>query len=113
MTDEPSALIERLVAEGPIGMTATARMLGTFRGGKPCHATTPTRWCLSGVKLSDGRTLRLEHYRTAGRLMTSRAAVLRFLAAQQVDPPSQLNRSPAQRTLDAEAAGRELESKGS
>ena len=53
------------------------------------------------VVLPDGRTVRLEHVRIGGRLMTSRAAVLRYIAAQQpapdptpADPPA---RSPAER----------------
>lgn len=114
MADSVFQHIEQLIAEGPIGMAETARLLGTFRGGKPCHSSTPTRWCLSGVKLLDGRTLRLEHYRTAGRLMTSKAAVLRFLAAQQGGAggvPSTDNsppRSPTQRNSDSNAASREL-----
>jgi hypothetical protein len=112
MPDSISGQIERLLAETPIGMAETARLLGTFRGGRPCHASTPVRWCLTGVKLPDGRTLRLEHYRTAGRLMTSKPALLRFLAAQQGEIPAPPPRSPAQRTRDATAAARELKKLG-
>ena len=93
-------------------MAAAARLLGTFRGGKPCHPSTLTRWCLSGVTLPDGSTLRLEHYRTAGRLMTSKAALLRFLAAQQVAVPAQPVRSPAQRNRASEDAGTKLRDMG-
>lgn len=118
MPDSVSEHIQRLVDEGPIGMAETARLLGTFRGGKPCHSSTPTRWCLDGVRLPDGNALRLEHFRAAGRLMTSKAALLRFLAAQQdadadagVVPPT-TGRSPAARNRAADAAGRELDSMG-
>ncbi len=70
-----------------------------------------TLWCLAGVKLRDRHTLRLEHYRPAGRLMTSRAALVRFLAAQQqpFDTPDYQPRSPAERRR---AADRELEGLG-
>lgn len=117
MADSISQHIEKLIAEGPIGMAETARLLGTFRGGKPCHSSTPTRWCLTGVKLSDSRVLRLEHYRTAGRLMTSKPALLRFLAAQQGDTGALIcsptpTRSPAERNHDSEVAGRELDAMG-
>ena len=110
MDDWVTTLIERLIAEGTIGMSETARLLGTFRGGRPCHPSTPTRWCLDGVKLLDGRVLRLEHYRTAGRLMTSRAALVRFLAAQQqpVDVPDVILRSPAQRKRASDGCSTEL-----
>jgi hypothetical protein len=114
MADSVSQHIERLISEGPIGMAETGRMLGSFRGGRPCHSSTPARWCLSGVKLADGRTLRLEHYRTAGRLMTSRAALIRFLAAQQVpvDVPDVAPRSPAERRRAVNAAAEELKRLG-
>ena len=112
MTDSVSHRIEQLIAEGPIGMAETARLLGTFRGGKPCHSSTPTRWCLTGITLPNGDALHLEHYRTAGRLMTSRPALLRFLAVQQGDLPAPPPRSPTQRKNQAEAAGRQLKSIG-
>jgi hypothetical protein len=114
MADFASQKIEKLIAEGPIGMTETARLLGTFRGGKPCHSSTPTRWCLSGIKLRSGRVLRLEHFRTAGRLMTSKPALLRFLAEQQDDKDLGTSHpvSPTERNRAAEAAGRELDQLG-
>ncbi len=77
--------IERLIAEGSIGMAEAARMMGTFRDGKRCHTSTISRWCSPGIKLPDGRVIRLEHYRSAGRMMTSRAALIRFIAKQQQD----------------------------
>ena len=106
--------IERIIAEGAIGMTETARLLGTFCGGKKSHPSTPTRWCLTGVRLGDGRILRLEHYRTAGRLMTSRAALVRFLAAQQqpIDIPDAKPRSLTERKRANDLAEEELTKAG-
>jgi hypothetical protein len=115
MADSVSEHINKIISEGAIGMAECARLLGSFRGGRPCHPSTPTRWCLSGVRLPDGRILRLEHYRTAGRLMTSRPALLRFLAAQQepIDlPDPSAPRSPAERQRAAKRAEAELESLG-
>jgi hypothetical protein len=114
MADFTAKNIEKLIAEGPIGMAETARHLGTFRGGRPCHPSTPTRWCVNGVRLPDGSVLRLEHYRTVGRLMTSKAALLRFLAAQQdgKEPVISLPVSPAERNRAAASAGRELDQLG-
>ena len=75
--------VGRILTEGPLGMSAAARLLGTFRDGKPTHPSTLVRWHHRGVTLPDGRTVRLEAVRINGRLVTSRAAVIRFVAAQQ------------------------------
>ncbi len=114
MSDSVISHIDRIMSEGPIGMAEGARLLGTFRRGRPCHPSTLTRWCLTGVRLADGRILRLEHYRTAGRLMTSRAALLRFLAAQQlpIDIPIAAPRSPAERRRASNRAADELSKAG-
>ncbi|MBL8864819.1 MAG: DUF1580 domain-containing protein [Planctomycetia bacterium] len=95
-------------------MADAARMFGTFRQGKATHPSTPTRWCVKGFKLPNGETLKLEHIRVCGRLMTSRAAVLRFLERMQepADDTIPATRSPAERRRAAEAAGRELEKLG-
>jgi len=106
--------IDRILGENPIGMSECARLLGTFRGGRPCHPSTPVRWCTRGVKLVDGSVLRLEHIRMGDRLMTSRPALLRFLAAQQQpsDVPVAQPRTPAQQKRDAENADRKLDALG-
>jgi hypothetical protein len=63
--------IERILSEGPIGLAAAARLMGSYRQGKPCHPATITRWCLEGVKLADGRTVKLESIAITNRKMTS------------------------------------------
>jgi hypothetical protein len=109
-----SERIDRILTEQPIGMSEAARLLGTFRAGRPCHPSTIVRWCLSGVRLADGRQLRLEFVKVANRLVTSRPALLRFLAAQQdsnpepVEPP----RSPGERRRASDRAAADLESLG-
>jgi hypothetical protein len=114
MTTSASERIDRILTEDPLGMSAAARLLGSFRNSRGCHPSTLVRWCQPGVRLPDGRRLRLEHIRVSGRLMTSRAALLRFLAAQQdptfdeIDPP----RTPAQRRRDGEQAKQNLASMG-
>src|SRR5262249_12902383 len=115
MADYVSELIDRLLAEHPVGMSQAARLLGTFRGGRPCHPSTIVRWCNPGVRLPDGGQLRLEHARVAGRLMTSRPALLRFLAAQQspdVVLKTELPRSPADRRRANAGAEAELDALG-
>jgi hypothetical protein len=109
---EVPELVRRLLDEGPISISAAAALCGTFRQGKRTHASTVTRWALKGFKLPDGRTVRLETYRLAGRLMTSKPALLRFIAAQNEapsDPPTAPpNPTPKQRRHAAEDASKRM-----
>ena len=105
------ALVERLTAEGFVSMAAIARMLGELKGGRPVHPSTPYRWATKGVRTKDGRVIRLEYLTLAGRPVSSRAALLRFLAAQQqaTDTTSvELPRSPAKRRRDSDRAGQKV-----
>jgi hypothetical protein len=81
-----SNTIARLIEEGTIGMTQAAKLMGTFRNGKPTCSTTITRWAQKGVRLSNGRIVKLEAYRLNGRLCTSRSAIIRFILAQNECP---------------------------
>jgi hypothetical protein len=112
----PTELADRLLAEGLLSMSAIARLLGELKGGRPVHPSTPYRWATRGVRLPDGSRLFLEAIVLSGKPVSSRAALLRFIAAQQpagshtaaVVPP----RSPRARSKAAETAGRELEQRG-
>lgn len=115
-TTPAAALVERLTREGLIGMHAAAKLYGQAHENKTAHASTPTRHAITGVRLHDGRRLKLETIRVGGRLMTSRAAVLRFFAAQNdtdtdTDPAPVAGASPTpkQRTRAASAASRKLD----
>lgn len=77
------ALVERLLGEGLISMSKAASLCGEFRGGKGTHPSTLVRWSTRGVRLAGGGVLRLETVRLGGRRATSRAALARFVAAQQ------------------------------
>lgn len=115
MAGSVSQHVQQILDEGPLGMAAAAALLGTFRGGRPCHPSTVVRWCLHGIKRADGRFLRLEFIRMTDRLVTSRPALLRFLAAQQdrhVEESAAQPRTSTQRRRAADAAERELESMG-
>ena len=114
-TSSATNLVERILSESPVGMSAGARLLGTFRGGKPTVPSTLTRWAMHGVTLPDGTVLKLEVIRLNGRLLTSKQALIRFIAAQQqmtTDPTNGSVRSPAARRTAAERAGAELEAIG-
>lgn len=106
-------LVARLMAEGPIGMRCAVNVFGSFRDRKPTHSSTVTRWAMRGIKLTDGRVLKLESFRLNGRLATSRQALLRFVQAQQTPPgdlqPTKSQTTPAQRNRAAEKASAELD----
>lgn len=107
-----NTLVEKILAESPIGMTAAAKLFGTFKQGKPVHPSTVTRWASEGVQIPGGR-LRLEAVKIAGRLVTSRAAVVRFIQGQQEEPAAGQTtpapRSPAERRRASDAAAQELD----
>jgi hypothetical protein len=112
-------LVDRILSEGPLGMSEAARRLGTIRGGTETHSSTPTRWATRGVRLADGTLLKLEAIRLNGRLATSWPAIVRFTAAQQDNPPAATHSTPASATRTAsarrrasEAAAKKLEAAG-
>ena len=107
------SLIERIISEGGIGCGEAGRVFGSFRDGKPIHKTTVSRMCLNGVRLPDGRLVRLEHFKSSGKIVTSRPAILRFLEAQQLAAADDFpTPTPAARRRSAESAYAELEAAG-
>jgi hypothetical protein len=87
-------------------------MYGHGRESNPTHYSTPTRHGLKGVRLKDGRLLKLETIRVAGRLMTSRQAVLRFFEAQNTSTdtsPTPPAPTPKQQKSAAAKASREAD----
>ena len=110
--------VNRILQEDPIGLSAAARLFGSFRAGRPTSPSTVFRWCIQGTKLPDGTRVHLEHIRLSSRIMTSRAARVRFLAAQQTDsdsvepPVKRTPRSETARSKASAAAGKRLEQMG-
>lgn len=101
-------LVDRILGEDVIGMRAVGRMTGQ-------HSASAQRQATQGLLLPDGSRLRLEAIKHGGRLLTSKQAVKRFIAAQNnptavID--SQPVRSPAARSRASESAARELEAAG-
>jgi hypothetical protein len=72
------------------------------------------RWATRGVRLSDGRRLKLETIKLAGRFLTSEQALQRFVAAQNDAPPdaplpdSRPRPKSKKKLSRAEEAGRRL-----
>ena len=112
---------ERILAEGAKSLSIVARLHGSCsRNGSSIHSTTLARWALKGVRLADGRLVRLEAIRLGGRLVTSEKAFIRFVEAQQqldtdgddIGLAAVVVRSPAARRKASEEAARELEKLG-
>jgi hypothetical protein len=98
-----------------------AAMFPPFRKGRPVSPSCVWRWHRHGVRLQDGRVVRLEAVRVAGRFLTTIEAVHRFIAAQQPDdaPVAEVAaaeiparaatpRTPARRARESENALRRL-----
>lgn len=101
-------LIDRILGETPIGMRAAARMVGQHSASVQLQATI-------GLLRSDGSRLRLEAIKHGGRLLTSKQALKRFIAAQNEPAASTQDvppRSPVARTRASEKAASELERMG-
>src|SRR4051812_6471564 len=91
-TDDALPLSELIFVEGGITMTQAARVadecfaqLGGRRAAT--HPTTPLRWAKKGHLRPDGTRVYLEVVRFGGKWLTSKAAIMRFIAAQQEAPP--------------------------
>lgn len=80
---DAAVVTARLVEEGLIGLSPAADYFGTGRNGRRMHAATLTRYFRDGVRRADGTVVRLECVRVGSKFMTSKQAVLRFIAAQQ------------------------------
>jgi hypothetical protein len=90
-----------------------ARLVPPGRGGKATCPATIWRWFKGGVRVADGRRVRLEALKIGGRYVTSEGALLRFLAAQQGDAPAGGQAPPTSRSAqDAEETARLLDAIG-
>jgi hypothetical protein len=95
-------VIERLTAEGPIGLTAASKIVKR-------HPSTLARWAIDGIQLGDYRTVRLEAYRLGGKLATSKQAILRFIQAQQPGSTEPIQTEPIQTPAFRKHANSEAE----
>ncbi len=114
MADAEIDSIDRLVSEGLIGATQAGKIMGGM------WRQTVARFMIRGVLTPDGRRVTLEHIRCGGsRLMTSHAACLRFLKAQQragttpADEQEETQKArPSRRSAAAKSAGERLKALG-
>jgi len=106
-----------LLNEELIGLSALAKKVPSHRhaGKRGITAVAVWRWVVQGVRAHDGRIVKLETVKLAGRYLTSWAAFQRFIEAQS---PQQTNvlptpaRSPGKRARAARKATAELQAAG-
>jgi hypothetical protein len=108
-----SARVRAEVLDGHgVSLIQAARTFPPSRRTSPVNSSTIFRWIASGIRLPDGRRLRLEGVRLGGRWLTSKQALDRFITAQtpnleagdQEEP-----RSPSKQRRQSSAAEKELE----
>jgi hypothetical protein len=107
-----------VATETLLSFSQAARRFPPFREGRGVSPSTIWRWHRTGVRLADGRRVRLDAIRCGGRWLTSVEAVQRFIEAQTPDDPeppagvavplSPTPRPPTRRERAADRAGREL-----
>jgi hypothetical protein len=106
-----------LLTEKLISISQAARLIpGYRRTARTAHPSCVFRWMRDGVRLPTGELLRLEGFRLAGRWLTSREALARFVDRQNAGresasaPPA--IRTPTRRQRAADRAARKLEKLG-
>jgi hypothetical protein len=103
--DSPRVAAEIVAGEG-LSFSQAAKIIPPGRSGKPTAPSTLWRWGRSGVRAPDGRIIHLELARVGCRWLTSRPALLRFLAAlSRTDgaPPAEAPRQGSGRSAHRQA----------
>ena len=114
--EEPPDIFAEIAAGQGLSITQAARRLPSSRNGRPVSFASVFRWILKGVRIWDGRTVRLEAARLGRKWVTTPAAIQRFVMAQTPELESQDKlkriRTPGQRERAALRAAKELEKLG-
>jgi hypothetical protein len=108
-------LSELILAEIEAGegesLARAARRFPSARQGKAVTLSCLLRWVTSGVFGPDGRRVKLEAARLAGRWITTPGAIRRFVAAQtpRLCGEAPTPRTPARRQRASDQAAKELD----
>jgi hypothetical protein len=109
-------ILDEIMTGAGCNCAAAARQLPSHRGERSClDPSTIWRWMTKGVRVPDGRQVRLEAARIGGRVLTTKPALRRFAEAQSGQPaadPEQTPRTPSQRQRAADLASQQLETMG-
>src|SRR4051812_16640984 len=107
VADSVSQVITEILAGDSLTLSAAAKLLPAHRGEGAATPSRLSRWAKDGAKTAGGRVIKLETAKFGIQVLTSRAALERFLTAlnctvaADAAPPI---RPPAVRRKDAEAA---------
>jgi hypothetical protein len=114
-------IINEIVDGHGLTMGQAAKIVPAHRGEGRTNPATVWRWCTQGHKMPDGSFLKLECAKLAGRWLTTKSAIARFLTAiTAASSPEATNattqtkptRWQSTRMKASEAAGRKLSEKG-
>jgi hypothetical protein len=114
LTDIRETLPVNIRTEQLLSLPQAARRFPPYRQERPVSPSTIWRWISAGVRLPDGRRVKLAAIRLSGRWLTSLEAIERFVAAQTptLTDAGSLPRTQAKGRHAAEKAGKELEKLG-
>ena len=96
-------------------LSRACRRFPPHRLGKSVTLSCLVRWVTSGVRGPNGKRVRLEAARLAGKWITTPQAIVRFLEAQTPqfdDAPAPTPRATSRRQRESERAAAELERRG-
>ena len=109
-------MTSRLMSETKELLCVLARDFRSNRNTGFITAGALWRWCSKGVQGPGGRIVKLEYLKIAGRFYSSRAAIERFIVAQQDEdetaPMPIPARSPGKRQRASEKAAEQLAAAG-
>ena len=104
-----------LLSEDLIPLGVAANLFPGARGADRVNPATVFRWCTRGTRTPDGQVVKLECLRVGSRLLTSRQAVVRYVANLTGSIPG-TNRSsprtPSEKARSSEAAAAALKKLG-
>jgi hypothetical protein len=99
-----SLVISEIVAGEALSMGEAGRIIPALRGQKRTDPATIWRWVNRGHKLPDGSILKLEAAKMAGRWLTSKSALARFMERiTAASTPQSENTTPPVQTRTATA----------
>ena len=85
-----------------------AQLIPSNRAGKRINFSTVWRWALKGIIAQNGDRVKLEFVKCGGRLLTSKQALERFVAALTTSSRQPEIRTPTARNRANEVAQKKL-----
>src|SRR5918997_7046189 len=102
-----------LTSESALTLSQAAKLVPSYRAGRPTHVSRLVRWIVNGVRTDDGRVVKLEALRLGGQWVTSAAALQRFAEAMTSGQgPVVPAQTAGSRRKSAEQASRALDAIG-